>query len=288
MPLERSADPHGAWQFTDPLSGDSLRLVPERGGLLSGWRCGGQEILYLDAARFADPALSVRGGVPVLFPICGNLPDDRLPLPQGCFTLAQHGFARTMSWALAELDDGHGVRLTLHDDASSRAQFPFAFTLELEYRLEPAALAITARVHHHGAPGAPAMPFSFGLHPYLAVQDPAAVRIEGLPPGCLDHATLAKADTSALLERLGEGVDLLAEAGGPVRLRDPIAGRTIQLDTTPPFDLVVVWTDPPRPMVCLEPWTGPRGSLLSGERRLELASGESLELQARYRVDQDG
>jgi galactose mutarotase-like enzyme len=47
---------------------------------------------------------------------------------------------------------------------------------------------------------------------------------------------------------------------------------------------VVIWTDPPRPMVCLEPWTGPRGALISGEGRLELAAGESLELGARYRV----
>lgn len=285
MPLERSADSHETWQFTDPASGDSLRLVPERGGLLSGWRCGGQEILYFDAARFADPSLSVRGGVPVLFPICGNLPDDRLPLPQGDFTLPQHGFARTMPWVLAELEDGRGVRLTLHDDASSRAHYPFAFTLELEYRLAPSALAITARVQHRGGADAPPMPFSLGLHPYLAVRDPAAVRLAGLPGRCLDHTTLTPADTTALLGRLGQGVDLLAEAAGPVRLHDPVAGRTIVLDTSAPFNLVVVWTDPPRPMVCLEPWTGPRGSLVSGERRLELAGGESLELQARYRVE---
>lgn len=285
MPLERSDDPLGHWRFTDPRSGDSLQLVPERGGLLSGWCCGGQEILYFDAARFADPSLSVRGGVPVLFPICGNLPDDRLPLPQGSFLLPQHGFARTMAWALSELDDGHGVRLTLQDDATSRAHYPFAFTLELDYRLEPSALAITARVQNRGPVDGPPMPFSLGLHPYLAVSDPASVRLEGLPARCLDHTTLTPADTAPLLGRLGQGVDLLAEARGPVRLRDPLAGRTIVLDASPPFDLVVVWTDPPRPMVCLEPWTGPRGSLVSGERRLDLAAGESLALRARYRVE---
>jgi galactose mutarotase-like enzyme len=129
------------------------------------------------------------------------------------------------------------------------------------------------------------MPFSLGLHPYLAVSDPASVRLEGLPARCLDHTTLTPADTAPLLGRLGQGVDLLAEATGPVRLRDPLAGRTIVLDASPPFDLVVVWTDPPRPMVCLEPWTGPRGSLVSGERRLDLAAGESLALRARYRVE---
>jgi galactose mutarotase-like enzyme len=283
MPLARASDPYDHWVCSDPASGDALRLVPERGGLLSGWRCGGREMLYFDAARFADPSLSVRGGIPVLFPICGNLPGDRLPLPQGSFPLPQHGFARTMAWQLEALEDP-GVRLTLEDDAASRAHFPFAFRLELEYRLEPGGLAITARVRHRGEVGAAPMPFSLGLHPYLAVSDPAAVDLAGLPPGCLDHHTMEADATENQLQRLGRGVDLLCEASGPVRLLDPAAGRAIHLETSPPFDLVVIWTEPPRPMVCLEPWTGPRGALISGKRRLELAAGESLELRCRYRV----
>jgi galactose mutarotase-like enzyme len=285
MPLARAPELPGSWRFTDARGGDSLLLAPERGGLLCGWRCGGREILYFDAQRFADPILSVRGGVPVLFPICGNLPDNRLPLPQGTFPLPQHGFARTMPWGLEELAGGDGVRLTLRDDDGSRAHFPFAFRLELEYRLEPGALAITARVEHSGATGEPAMPFSLGLHPYLAVSDPAAVAIEGLPARCLDHTTLQPAATEPLLERLGAGVDLLCQAEGPVRLLDPAGGRAIVLETVAPFDLVVVWTEPPRPMVCLEPWTGPRGALISGDRRLELGPGEQRELRARYSVE---
>ena len=283
MPLARASEPYDHWLYSDPASGDQLRLVPERGGLLSGWRCGGRELLYFDAERFADPSLSVRGGVPVLFPICGNLPNDTLPLTQGHFQLPQHGFARTMAWALEELGEP-GVRLVLEDDAASRAQFPFPFRLELEYRLEPKALAITARVQHRGEPDSGAMPFSLGLHPYLAVSDPAAVDLVGLPAHCLDHHTMEPADTRSRLQELGRGVDLLCAASGPVRLLDPAAGRTITLESSPPFDRVVIWTDPPRPMVCLEPWTGPRGALISGEGRLELAAGESLELNARYRV----
>jgi galactose mutarotase-like enzyme len=46
-----------------------------------------------------------------------------------------------------------------------------------------------------------------------------------------------------------------------------------------------VWTDPPRPMVCLEPWTAGRGALNSGERLLMVQPGESLELSCRYRVE---
>ncbi|NBS12998.1 MAG: galactose mutarotase, partial [Gammaproteobacteria bacterium] len=50
--------PYPHWEFTDPASGDLLRIVPERGGLISGWRCGDREVVYLDEARFLDPTKS--------------------------------------------------------------------------------------------------------------------------------------------------------------------------------------------------------------------------------------
>jgi len=293
MPLRPCPDPYPHHLFEDGR-GDLLRIVPERGGLVSGWRCGGREILYFDAVRFADPAASVRGGIPILFPICGGLPGGVLPLPQGTFSLPQHGFARDRPWRLEPLPADAGVRLTLEDDAVTRACFPFAFRLELELRTEPGALAIEARILHKvgaggeagGAEGSPPLPFSLGLHPYLAVEDPARVRLEGLPPTCLDQAAMAAANTAERLEHLGEGVDLLAEATACVRLVDPLAGRAVTLDTRSPMDRVVVWTDPPRPWVCLEPWSGPRGALVSGDGRLELQPGAQLTLGCRYRVEE--
>jgi galactose mutarotase-like enzyme len=285
MSLIRAEEPYPHWLFTHPTCGDALRLVPERGGLVTGWRSGGREWLYLDEARFADPALSVRGGIPVLFPICGNLPGDRLPLPQGDFTLRQHGFARDLPWSLEPLADGQGVALTLVDDAITRAAFPFAFSLRLELRLAPGTLAIEACVSHTGPPQAPPMPFSLGFHPYFLVSDPAAVQLEGLQERCFDHLSQAEASTATQLARLGAGVDLLSRpASGAVSLRDPAAATTLTLEITPPLDRVVVWTDPPRPMVCLEPWSGPRGALLSGDGRLQLQGGESLQLACRYRA----
>jgi galactose mutarotase-like enzyme len=285
MTLLQAADPHPHWLYTHPSSGDSLRLVPERGGLVTSWRSGGREWLYLDHERFADPALSVRGGIPVLFPICGNLPDDRLPLPQGDFTLHQHGFARDRPWTLHPLADGQGVALTLKDDASTRASFPFSFSLTLELRLGPGTLALDARVSHTGPPGSPAMPFSLGFHPYFLVSDPAGVVVEGLNARCFDHLSQTEQATASQLSRLGTGVDLLARpVGQAVTLRDPGAGTTLTLELTPPLDRVVLWTLPPRPMVCLEPWSGPRGALLSGDGRLTLAPGGHLDLGCRYRA----
>lgn len=257
-------------------NGDVLRFVPDRGGLVTGWRCHGpwgeREVLYFDADRFADPANSVRGGIPVLFPICGGLPGSALP---------QHGFARDLPWQSADLDDGSGVVLTLHDSARTRAVFPHPFSLEVEYRLRPQTLAISARVSNPETAGGP-LPFSFGLHPYFAVPDLGSARLSGLPDAAVDQAAGVAGPTTDLLADLPGGVDVLA---GPVTEVRLAAGDVdIVLETEPPLDLAVVWTDPPRPMVCLEPWTAPRGALRSGERLLHVPPGESLDLSCRYRV----
>jgi galactose mutarotase-like enzyme len=295
--IQRDA-PFPHWEFTSP-DGDQLRVVPERGGLVCGWRCGGSERLYFDAERFADPSKSVRGGIPVLFPVCGNLPDNRLELPQGTVELAQHGFARDRPWQLQALADGRGIRLELCDDAITRASYPFAFRLVLEVRLEPAALAIRALVRHEAedAPGSAvagavsaAMPFALGLHPYFGVADLGGAALEGLPDRCFDHLTAGPADTAAQLARLPQGVDLRVERSGAApRLLTGLsspdgspAAAVIELQADSPFDHTVVWTDPPRPMVCLEPWTARRGEL-----GLVLAAGEQLELNCRYTLVPD-
>ena len=149
-------------------------LVPERGGLLTGWLChgpwGGREILYFDAERFADPALSVRGGMPVLFPICGNLAGNELVAAPGALSALPAWLCPRSALEPRSLPDGCGVRLTLADGPSTtRAHYPFAFRLALELRLQPGALAIEATITHTGGPLEPPMPFAFGLHPYLAV-----------------------------------------------------------------------------------------------------------------------
>lgn len=324
MPLQHRETPYPHWEYQDPRSGDQLLVVPERGGLISGWICQGQQRLYLDQQRFADPALSVRGGIPVLFPICGGLPGNCLRLSQGEFSLPQHGFARDLPWRLRPLAEDAGLALELVDSAATRLVYPFRFRLTLEARLAPGALEITAIVEHRAAaqaeaswptgaiapaplamPPAPlampadpaaagevaaqpssrdgtaeSMPFSLGLHPYFAVSGLEGLRFEGLPPRCFDHQRMVEDDTQLQLARVGEGMDLLTRPQGAVRLWD--AGRGIELQTSHPWDLVVLWSEPPRPMVCLEPWTGPRQALLSGDRRLDLAPGEQLRLRSRW------
>ena len=258
-----------------------LRVVPERGGLISGWRCNGHEVVYLDLQRFLDPDQSVRGGLPVLFPMTGGLPNNELPLPQGIFKLAQHGFARQVPWELAALPDGRGVQLILSETAETLQVYPFRFQLTMDVRLAPGALEISATVENRDQA---VMPFSFGLHPYFNLSSLETVRFEGLPAQCLNHLTMEKAATADQMEQLATGIDLLVEPTGSVRLVDDTAGTTLELELTTPLDLVVLWTEPPRAMVCMEPWSAPRQALLSGDRKIELNPGDSTTLATRYRL----
>jgi len=278
MTLSRVQTPYPHWLFT-ASNGDQLQVVPERGGLITGWRSGGQERLYFDAERFADPSKSVRGGIPVLFPVCGNLPGNQLVLPQGAFPMPQHGFARDRPWQLEPLEASDGVRLRLGDSPETRAAYPFAFALSLEVWLEPQALAIRAVVEHLG-PSETAMPFALGLHPYFQVESLAQARVDGLPPRCFDHLCAAEAATADQLARLEQGVDLrldLQPEQDPAPRLTTGSGAVVELEMEPPFAHAVLWSDPPRPMLCLEPWSARRGEL-----GLELEPGQRSELRCRY------
>ena len=281
MTLTQQTAPYPHWEYVHPDSGDRLRVVPERGGIVTEWRCGDREVLYFDAERYADPSKSIRGGIPVLFPICGNLPDDRLPVNGVDYTLKQHGFARNLPWQLQLLDDQSGISLSLSDTDETRASYPFAFLLEMQVRPVGESLEIRTTIRNRSEQ---VMPFSFGLHPYFNVSGLAQVELSGLHERCLNHLEMAETDTASQLSRLPEGVDFLCRPAGPVTLIDQSNGRQLQLQHQEPMDLTVIWTEPPRPMVCVEPWTGPRQSLISGDRKLEIQPGDHHELSCRYAI----
>ena len=90
-----------------------VAVVPERGGIVTSWQIQGQEIFYMDTERFKDPTLSVRGGIPLLFPICGNLPEDTYTLNSQTYKLQQHGFARNLPWVATEQSTENGASVTV-------------------------------------------------------------------------------------------------------------------------------------------------------------------------------
>ena len=75
-----------------------IKFCPERGGVITNWVSNGEEILYFDEKRFMDKTKSIRGGIPILFPICGNLNISSSVFGTDYLQLTQHGFARDLQW----------------------------------------------------------------------------------------------------------------------------------------------------------------------------------------------
>ena len=98
--FEKKTKPYPHWEYSNPEFDSLIRIVPERGGLITEWRSEGKELLYFDLERFLDKDKSVRGGIPILFPICGDL-SEGFSSGGKMYFLKQHGFARDLPWSIS-------------------------------------------------------------------------------------------------------------------------------------------------------------------------------------------
>jgi len=279
--FEKKTNPYPHWEYSNPEFDSLIRIVPERGGLITEWRSEGKELLYFDLERFLDKDKSVRGGIPILFPICGDLSEGYLIGGKKYF-LKQHGFARDLPWSIGLLKDKLGIRLKLSDTKESRSCFPFFFTLLMDVRLQEKSLQISVKIHNQGHDS---MPFSFGFHPYFQISNLQKIKIDGLSEKCIDQTNMKVTNLSDQIRILDKGVDFLSYPSCSVKVVDCLSRNVIELIHQEPMDTTVIWTDPPRKMVCLEPWTSPRNALVTGDRKLEIKPEEYIELLTTFKHD---
>ena len=277
----KKTSPYAHWEYSNTEYDSSIRIVPERGGLITGWCIEGKELLYFDLERFLNEDKSIRGGIPILFPICGDLSENYL-IGGNKHSLKQHGFARDLPWSVDLLKDKLGIRLKLTDTQDSRSFFPFFFTLLMDVYLKEKSLYIVAKIYNLGQES---MPCSFGLHPYFQVSNLQNTKIDGLPEKCIDQTNMKVTNSSDQIRILDKGVDFLSYPSHSVKLFDYSSRNVIELIHQEPMNTTVIWTDPPRQMVCLEPWTSPKNSLLTGDRILEIKPGEYTELFTTFKHD---
>ena len=216
-----------------------------------------------------DPAYWT-GRAPVLFPIVGKAPDDRLTIEGMTFPMHQHGFARRTTFALAERTAA-SCRFVLEANPDTRMIYPFAFRLSLTQALEGKTLTVTARVENlDDRP----MPFGFGFHPAFRWPMP------GLGCGHVHHITLANGAEPALI-RLRDGLLDLTPLPSPFSNgilaldhdyfeQDAMvfpqgAGNALSLSAEDGPSLhfrfenlpnLALWTKPGAPYICVEPWHG--------------------------------
>ena len=271
--------------LSDASAKSQLAVVPERGGIITSWQVQAQEILYLDTSRFADPNLSVRGGIPILFPICGNLPDNTYTYKTQQYTLKQHGFARDLPWSVIEQVTEERVSLTLvlNSNEFTRTVYPFDFQLAFTYTLVGNSLEIRQRYTNHSDQP---MPFSCGLHPYFLTTDKAGLQFEIPATEFQNQKTKTTHFFSGEFDFNSDEID--AAFNQPSSQTATVTDRSrqlqLQLDWDDTYSTLVFWTLKGKDFYCLEPWSAPRNAINTGEQLIQLAPNQTRDLTVRLLV----
>jgi galactose mutarotase-like enzyme len=270
----RTQDPLETHLLLDHEANASVAIAPSRGGMVTRFVVGDSNILYLDAETLRDQTKNVRGGIPVLFPIAGRLPNDTYEVGGTAYAMKQHGFARSLPWAIVDqAEDGRArLGLALAPTLMTRAQYPFEFRLAATYVLEEGRLTVQTSVSNLG--DAP-MPIRPGLHPYfhLVDSDKAAARVVTEATEAYDNHAGALTTLRGPIDLTADVVDLHLLDHWPrtVRLTRP-GERALELSLGLPDRVLVVWTERGKDFVCVEPWTGRAGALAAGSA-LEVPPG---------------
>jgi galactose mutarotase-like enzyme len=268
--------------LSDEAAGSQLEVVPERGGIITRWRVGGEEILYLDAERFSHPDLSVRGGVPILFPICGNLPGNSYTLNGQQYTLKQHGFARDLPWAVVEqaTKDNASLTLVLSSNEQTKAVYPFDFQLVFTYVIQGNTLEIHQEYQNLSTTQ---LPFSFGFHPYFLTGDKSQLEFALPSQEYQDQTTKELHPFNGNFDFNRDEIDFAFNhiTSQSASVTDHSRKLKLTLDSDDIFSMLVFWTLKGKDFYCLEPWSAPRNSLNTGERLTLLEPGASCTASVR-------
>ncbi len=276
--ITKQAQTESVYVLNDTDSQSSLTVYPQRGGIATSWKVNDRELMYLDVDRFNDdPSLSVRGGFPILFPICGNLPDNAYSIGDRQYSLKQHGFGRELPWTVTHQSTTTDASLTvtLTSNDATRAVYPFDFSVSFTYRIQGGELTIDQAYTNKSATP---MPFSTGLHPYFLA--PAKDRLSFEIPSTSytekqtgeTHAFAGKFDFS----QAEIDAAFTTVTGTVATVIDASQNLTLTMTSSENYRTIVFWTVADKNFYCLEPWTAPRNSLNTGIDLLHVAPGETL------------
>ncbi|GAX42064.1 aldose 1-epimerase [Tolypothrix sp. NIES-4075] len=262
--------------LTDETTNSQLEVVPERGGIITKWRVNGQEIFYLDAERFTNPELSVRGGNPILFPICGNLPDNTYTFQGKEYSLKQHGFARDLPWDVTNqvTQDKASLTVVLNSNEQTRAVYPFDFELAFTYQMQGNTLEV--QQNYTNKSSSP-MPFSFGFHPYFAISDKTQLEFEIPSREYQDQKTKEIHSFNGNFDFNRDEIDVAFKqlTSQSASVTDRSRKLKLTLDYDDAFPILVFWTLKGKDFYCLEPWSAARNSINTGEHLTILEPGAS-------------
>lgn len=246
--------------LSDSAAQVTAAVAPHRGALLTGLTIGSHDVIYFSPENFESDERP-RCGMPILFPVCGRSTNEQVTLKGERFPMPIHGFAHTSPWQVTDAraeEDGAVLTLTLTDTPATREFYPYAFRLEVTFRLSGGVLEVT---HLCENTDAEPLPFDFGYHPYFRFSEleNAAITLPGKEPIFLPDG----AETGSAFPG----------HHSPIRMTDSALGHGVEIGYDERFNLMLLWGIPEKKFICIEPWRANMDGLNKGTT-VTLAPGE--------------
>lgn len=253
------------------------RIVPGFGCNLARFSVGGRPVIDVDPALLLAHDFT---GTPVLYPTPNRVRDCRFawkgrvyPLRRAGRDVYEHGLAHLESWdyepPIATADGARfSARLDCRPGGPMFEGFPFPHRITLTFTLDERGIRVEYVIENRGGEE---LPFGFGLHPYFTKLDGDDGTFVSLPAAAVMEATPELLPTGRLLDVAGTQLDLRkpvavgtldldhvftrVEPGRRARVEHRRTGLAVDLEATPEFSHLVLYTPKGERTFCLESQT---------------------------------
>lgn len=274
--VEKYMDKFETYRLYDLKNNSFFEVVPERGGVITRFVYSGNEILYLDKETLYDTTKNLRGGIPILFPICGYLKDEKYTINGREYNMKQHGIARLYKWGVVKtsVDDSASITLKFTSSSETREIYPFDFELIFTYIIKNGMLTIEQQYINMSEKN---MIFYSGFHPYFYIEnkDDALIFVDS--DVCYDAIDKKQLIFDGKIDSKKPEVNLIFESkSNECHAVDKKRNMKITLKYDEVFKYVVVWSLHDKEFICIEPWMAKPDSMNTKEDIKILKPGEDL------------
>jgi aldose 1-epimerase len=276
-------------RLEDARSQTVVSVMPSRGNNAFEMKVKGNNVLQFPFASAAE--FKSRGsfsGIPFLAPWANRLDEmafyangKKYELNAGLGNvrgpIPMHGFLATAPWEVVEAKADQEAawatsRIEFYRQPDWMAQFPFAHTIEMTYRLKDGTLEVAVKLNNLSA--AP-MPVAIGFHPYFQVNDAPRddwtfsvgakthwIATRNIPTGetepiekVIPSPTGASLKGMKLDEVFG---DLIRDASGKATMWVRGKSEKVEVVFGPKYHAAVVWfpAGSGQDFICFEPMAG--------------------------------
>lgn len=262
------------------LSGEGAYadVCPERGAIVTAFHTLEKDVLFLNEQTLFDRTKNVRGGIPVLFPMGGQLMDGCYEWNGAVYEMANHGLARTRPWPVVrhDADDRHAeLTVSFLSNKETTQSFPFEFEVVFTYKLEKGKLTVQQLYKNRSSD---AMPICPGFHPYFNIAN-KVVNVKTDATQYLDYndQTIKSFDGTIDMSDLIEPVVFQDSSDKVEAGFDESDVLVIEKDKA--FRYLVLWTEKNKDYVCIEPWTAKKNEFNEKKELLYVEKDRPLQLE---------